>query len=483
MTQTDGARAGTVRTVSTVVEHDAPPSTPAERGSRWPAVIGSVGFVVAGTLLQLPRQSGVDMWRTVWAEDGTRFYTDALARPWLDNVLESYAGYAHVVPRTLATIGVHLPTEQYSAFVTLAAALSAALLALFVYFASAPLLRSPVRQAILALALLFWPVLPLEITGSITNIQWAMPVACLFAVLLPVDRPLAIAVRVPIVVLAPLSSPLCVLFLPIALWHAVRVFTRDRPPPRLVIPFIYGMASALQLVVFATAPQYPGARPPLRSVLPDIGRLYSAKVSTEFFFGVRTTESIWDALGYRIAVATLVVLAALVVWRMWRANPTSRLVIASCVIGSAVMYFASVWPRSAGIDAMMQTAGSPFNFDGMRYELFPSALVLIALLVPLDLRPGAITEPTRPTPRPLGVELRRQGFAIAVAAIWILLAFVPSYRLDTARSSGPDWVTGVQDAERACAGQPTDAAAIAVPISPQPVWAVALPCWELDRHY
>ena len=60
-----------------------------------------------------------------------------------DNVLESYAGYAHVVPRTLASIGVHLPTERYSAFVTLAAALSASVLALFVYFASAPLLRSP----------------------------------------------------------------------------------------------------------------------------------------------------------------------------------------------------------------------------------------------------------------------------------------------------------------------------------------------------
>jgi hypothetical protein len=469
--------------VSTVVEHDAPPSTTAEHGSRWLAAVGSLAFVVVGTLLQLPRQSGVEMWRTVWAEDGTRFYTDALARPWLDNVLESYAGYAHVVPRTLATIGVHLPTEQYSAFVALTAALSATLLALFVYFASAPLLRSPVRQAILSLAILFWPVLPLEITGSITNIQWAMPVACLFAVLLPVERPVAIAVRVPIVVLAPLSSPLCVLFLPIALWHGVRVFSRDRPPARLVIPFVYGMASALQLVVFATAPQYPGSRPPLRSVLPDIGRLYSAKVSTEFFFGVRMTENVWDAHGYRIAVVTLVVLAALILWRMWRATSTSRLVVASCVVGSAAMYFASVWPRSAGIGAMMQSSGSPFNFDGMRYELFPSALLLIALLVPLDLRPGAITEPTSATHRPIGEELRAQGFAIAVAAMWMLLAFVPSYRLDTARSGGPDWVTGVQDAEHACANEPTDAAAIAVPISPQPIWAVAVPCWELDRHY
>src|SRR4051812_17867800 len=139
--------------------------------SRLPVIAGSVVFVVIGTMLQLPRQAGAEMWRTVWAEDGTRFYTDALARPLQQNVLESYAGYAHVVPRTLAAIGLQLPTAWYSSFVSLAAAASAALLSLFVYFASAPILRSPARQAILAVALLFWPVLPLEITGSITNIQ------------------------------------------------------------------------------------------------------------------------------------------------------------------------------------------------------------------------------------------------------------------------------------------------------------------------
>lgn len=436
--------------------------------------------MVIGTLLQLPRQSGLDMWRTVWAEDGTRFYTDALARPWGQNVLESYAGYAHVVPRTLASIGVHLPTVWYSAFVTLSATLAASLLGLFVYFASAPLLRSRVRQAILTGALLFWPVLPIEITGSITNIQWTMPVACLLAVLLPVERPWAIAVRLPIVVLAPLSSPLCVLFVPIALVQGLRVFTRGADRARLVLPVMYTAASVVQLVVFATAPQVPGAKATLSDFAPDIARLYGTKVTTELLFGVRVTRDLWDGLGYGLAVLSVLTLAAALVWRWRRAGSTSRWVIASCVLGGAVVYAASVWQRSSTIGDMLSVGGAPYNFGGMRYQLLPAALLLLALLVPLDLERGAIVEPHVPPRAPWRQELRAERLALVLAAVWAIVAFVPSYRLDTARSRGPDWIVQVDGAEQACAHDLPSDAAVAIAISPVPVWSVALPCWELD---
>jgi hypothetical protein len=422
------------------------------------------------------------MWRTVWAEDGTRFYADALARPWRANVLESYAGYAHVIPRTLASIGVHLPTGWYSAYVTLAASFVAALLALFVYFASAPLLRSPVRQAILAVALLLWPVLPFEITGTITNIQWGLPVACLLAVLLPVERPWALAIRIPLVVLAPLSSPLCVLFVPIALWHCVRYFTRHTSARRLIIPVIYGLASAIQLAVFLTAPQNSGTRPSLTTVAPDIAKLYSTKVVTEFAFGVRVTEDVWDSFGYRATAVVVVLLVAALAWRFWRATATSRWFIGACLAASVAIYFVSVFQRSEFISDMFVTEGSRFNFGGMRYELFPAALLLLALLVPLDLERGAVTEPSAPPPRRLVDDVRDHRWVLAIAAVWMCVAFVPSYQLDTGRSPGPDWVTGVEGAESSCAVDPTGAGAVAVPISPQPIWFVAVPCWELERH-
>jgi hypothetical protein len=446
--------------------------------SRVAIVLASGAFVGIGTLLQLPRQSGVQMWRTVWAEDGTRFYTDALARPWRHNVLESYAGYAHVVPRSLASIGVHLPPPWYSAFVTLSAALAASLLSLFVYFASAPLLRSRVRQAILAAALLFWPVLPFEITGSITNIQWMMPVACLLAVLLPVERPWAVVVRLPIVVLAPLSSPICVLFVPIALFHVLRVLTRRASPARSVVPIVCTVAAMVQLVVFATAPQATASRSALGDFAPDVVRLYGTKVVTELLYGVRVTDDLWSALGYGLAVLSALALGAALVWRVRRAGWTSRWLIASCVVGGAVVYAASVWQRSSTIGDMLSVGGVPYNFAAMRYQLFPAALLLFALLVPLDLERGAIVDPRVPSRRSWSHELRAERLVLVLAAVWAVVAFVPSYRLDTARSGGPDWVAQVDAAEVTCARDPASGAVV-IAVSPVPDWSVALPCWEL----
>ena len=108
----------------------------------------------------------------------------------------------------------------------------------------------------------------------------------------------------------------------------------------------------------------------------------------------------------------------------------------ACVVGGMVVYVVSVWQRSASIGDMLIRENNPYNFAGMRYQLFPAALFLVALLVPLDLERGAIVEPRTP-PRPtLSSELRSQEFALLVAAVWFLVAFVPSYRLDTARSAG-----------------------------------------------
>jgi hypothetical protein len=374
---------------------------------------------------------------------------------------------------------VHLPPEWYSAYVTLAAAFVAALLALFVYFASGPLLRSPVRQGVLTLALLFWPVLPLEITGTITNIQWALPVACLLAVLLPVERPLAIAVRLPIVVLAPLSSPLCVLFVPIAAWHGLRYFTRGTSARRLILPAAYGLASVVQMVVFVTAPQAAGDHPALSVLLPDIAKLYGTKVATEFLFGANVTKSLWESLGYALVAFSLVVLGAALAWRFWRSSVTSRWFIGCCTLASGAIYFASVFQRSEFINDMLVSKHLPFNFSGMRYELFPAALLLLALLVPVDLERGAIADPTAPSRLPLAAEIGKQRVVLGLAVLWFAVAFVPSYQLSTGRSGGPDWVSGVDSAEQACRVGPSPVGAVAVPISPQPIWFVALPCREL----
>jgi hypothetical protein len=441
-------------------------------------VLGSTVFVVVATVTQLLRQSGAHMWRTVWAEDGSLFYVDAVHEPLREMVLRPYAGYALVVSRILASIGVHLPPEWYSYFAAVSSALLASVLALFVYFASAPLLRSRIRQGVLAGALLLWPVLPFEISGVIANTQWVMVVPCLLAVLLPVDRPVAIVVRVAIVVLAPLSSPLCVLFVPIALWQILRVLIRRGGLTRLVVPVAYTLASAVQLFIWHTTEQANRTMPSKTTFAEEVAKLYGTRVATEFLFGVRATEHLWESFGYWIALISIVALAGVLVWRWMRAEWTARWFMLACVLASGAVFTLSLSQRADFLTAMLLVNNAPYNFAGMRYQLFPAALLLLALLVPVDLPASAILDPPAPSaPRSWATDARDERLVIALALVWLLVAFVPSFRLTTARSTGPDWGIGVTTAEQACVatGDPAER----IPISPAPDWSAVVPCSEL----
>ena len=53
---------------------------------------------VALTLVSLLRQSGASPTNTVWAEDGTIFYGQALAHPFLVTLFTPYAGYFQLFP-------------------------------------------------------------------------------------------------------------------------------------------------------------------------------------------------------------------------------------------------------------------------------------------------------------------------------------------------------------------------------------------------
>ena len=199
------------------------------RRRRAATVAAAVVFVPVATAVQLLRVPGENAWRTVWYEDATVFYRDALELPFSETFATPYNGYAHALPRIMATVGTWLPPEWYSLWAAGSSALLVSLLALFVYFASAPLLRAPLRQGVLACSFLVLPVLSLKVLGALCNLQWLLPIACLFAVLFPVESWGGIAVRVVIVVLAPLTSPLALVAAPFALYQLAMFSPRIRP--------------------------------------------------------------------------------------------------------------------------------------------------------------------------------------------------------------------------------------------------------------
>jgi len=426
------------------------------------------------------------MWRTVWAEDGLVFYSDALHHSIVHNIFRPYAGYGLGLSRIVAQVGTVVPVERYSLWITVTSTLVVSLLALFVYWASAPVLRAPIRRAVLAGSMVLLPVLPVELLGTISNLQWFFPVACLFAVLLPVERPWAIAARLPIVVLGPLSSPFTLMFAPIVVAQLVVAYRRrsDTRVNRvsLVVPCAYLVACLGQLVIYSGAKHEPRVAVPLPDTVRSIVRLYPTKVATDLVFGVHTTPGLWRSFGYGLAAIAMVMLAAMVVVKIVSANTVSRLWIIALVVGGAALFVTSVVVRSGALSALVIIGHGQYDFAGSRYEVVPAFLLILALLVPPDLPSGLLVDvpspvPTPPPPQRLAADLPWRGL-VAVAAAWCIVAVVPSFRFDNGRSPGPSWGAGVRAAQQACETQ-IDAALQIVAISPAPIWTVPMTCAEL----
>jgi hypothetical protein len=416
-------------------------------------IAGGAVFVVGATALQPLRQAGMSMWRTVWAEDGFIFYTTAHGQPLHESILQSYGGYAQVVPRILASVGAQLPADRYSQFVTFSSAFLVALLALFVYVASAPLLRSPVRQGVLAGAMVLLPVLPHESLGAISGIHLFMPLACWLAVLVPVRTAGAIAARLPIVILAPLSSPLAALIAPVAVWYVVR-WVRHRPDARsLLVPVAFLSASAVQAVIWWTQRYSTVERPSTLEMVESIGRAYATKVPLGTFVGVRWIDSLWQSMGYGIAALVGVVVVGGLAWKLARASSTSRILILATVGASVATYAFSLYQRPEWLETVLVEPGEPYHFLSMRYEILPALLLIAALLLPVDLETDAVVDPTQPETTTIRTRLARDRVVLGAVAVWLLVAIIPSFRFTNLRSEGPSWPLQIHQVRAVCTGE------------------------------
>jgi hypothetical protein len=457
-------------------------------------LVGSVVFAIVATAVQVLRQPGTKMWRTVWAEDGLVFFSDALHHSMVDNIFRPYAGYGLALTRILAQFGAHLPADRYALWITFSATGIVSLLALFVYWASAPMLQAPFRRAILAGAMVVLPVLPFEVLGTISNLQWFLPLACLFAVLLPVDRPGAIAVRLPIVVFGPLSSPFCLAFGPIVVAQLV-VLALDRRKgravgrSRLVVPIAYLVACVGQLAIYSFAEREERITVPLSDTVRSVIHLYPTRVATDLVFGVHYTTKLWRSFGYGLAAMAMLILAALLVSKLAKANTITRLWVVALVGGGAGLFVLSVVVRSEYLSAIVSTGDRDYSFGATRYEVFPAFLLILALLLPLHLPSGLLLGQRHNESSMGDDDVGRSGVdrlsgdlpwkgAIVLTVAWFAIAIVPSWRFDNARSPGPSWPAGIHAAQEACKLDAQLAAKI-VAISPAPQWTVPMTCAEL----
>ncbi len=145
------------------------------------SVLVQVAAVIVGVAAMLGRVPGIPAWNGMYAEDYGVFLPEALMHPW--HLLTPDGGYIELGPRLIAQLVTYLPLRDAAASFAIIGALITCLCSLFVFQASAGLIRSPWLRGLLALAVVLLPVAPLEITDSGVGSPWYLMMALFFAIL------------------------------------------------------------------------------------------------------------------------------------------------------------------------------------------------------------------------------------------------------------------------------------------------------------
>lgn len=411
---------------------------------------GAALAVVA--VLHLVRQRGVPVWNSLWAEDGRVFLSDAL-RDFHGTFFAQNGGYVHVVPRLIAGIIALLPVREAAAGMAIGAAIVIALVAGFVYLASAEMVGSRVIRLALAGAVVFVPVPGNELLANTTNLHFYLLFGCFWALVWQSETRVAVASRSAAAAAAALSDPLCVLFLPLAVMGpAVRRSRRS-----LVVSCFFGSALLVQLAILAG-----GTRPERNwgfrlGALPDI---FSLRVAGGMLVGDRFLGDAWGAYGRGFAYGALVLVAAIIAALVARSDRRSRLFTVVALGYAGLFFCVQLFGRGTG---GMDPEWHGFQLNGARYILLPFLLMTTVILVLTD----RVAEARRGRSSPL----------IRYAALlWLTVLVAVNFSITSERSHGPRWDHQLALARRAC--ERTRGRSVKVLVSPSPprVWYATIPC-------
>jgi hypothetical protein len=408
--------------------------------------------VVIGAAVSLLRQPGAGALDTIWAEDGSIFLSQVVSDGPLSSFTTSYAGYHHLVPRLLALVATAFPASAAAEVLAIGAALAVALVALLVFRASAGHLSSTTSRLLVSVPVVLVPVAQGDVLNSIANFHW-FGLYALFWLLIwtPAGRAGRI-VAVATVFLVAASDILVVVFVPLALWRALR-----RPAGRGREPHAAALGAALALgLVIHIAGLVSGsserelAPSPVQAVSGWMLRAVPAPLVGERWLGGEITAR-WIALA---GVAWLVVGAIVLLAYLSRrgaglpatmaVRPDWTLAITAGV-HSAALYM---------LPTVLSGVATP------RYAVAPALLVVVALVALLQADP-ATGRGTAPL--------------IGLATLLAIVAAV-NLRVDNARGDGPRWSDQLDRARTECAVSGRSPQIPIPPLGATPPWLVDAPC-------
>ncbi len=401
---------------------------------------------------------------TLWAEDGRTFLQHALDTGPIASLVTPYAGYLHTVPRLLASVVVSfVPVSDWALGMTAGSCVVAGVLAAAILVATRDVVRwMPARVAIAALTVLA-PLAPREVLGNAANLHSLFLWALLW-IALARPRTRRTSIGLAIVALLGALTEIQVLFvLPLLVFGL-----RDRRRWPVGIALLVG--SAAQLVATLSAPRA-GSQQSAESVL---SIAYGYLINGAMPLAVpqnsigRVAMTSGPALG--IAVLALIGFAALLVVR--RGTPGERLAVVSLLVGSVVVFAASLIANPHPFtDYSALTGNQMLDVWLVRYGVVPSMMLAAVIPISLGVALASRKVGTAVTHDPRSIALAIVGALLAVS---IVIQFVPT---STRRSSGPTWQPQVIAAHQTCHALPPEAR---VDLKETIGWYVSIPCELLN---
>jgi hypothetical protein len=416
-------------------------------------------WIAVMVVLQLVRQPGVPAWDSIWAEDGGVFLSDALARPLSSTLGDPHAGYLHLAPRLINGLAAALPLEHAALVLSVVSALVVSFLSVYVYFASASLLRSQWARVMLAGLVVLMPATAYETNANTINLHFYLIFACFWAFLARPRSWLATAAGAAVALAAALSDPLAGLLMPLALLQGITSQTwRSRIIP---LVFVVGLAAQLVLAVTREAP-----KPFSEASIAALPGIYALRVAGSLFVGDRFLDELWELGGWAFAYGSLVLVLLMATYGMVKADLRRRFYLTTCLVYS--MAFLAVPLMLRGTEDFILQQG--FSLNGSRYTVVPILFLVVLVLLVLD-EPGlGLPEAT----------WRKAQYAFVLLTVALVVVNYPN---PAVRTAGPSWRTALAVAQRDCAGEgeerwgETDKARI--PVAPNiqpPVWVVQVKC-------
>ena len=499
------------------------PPAPIGQPHRAAVVARYLAGCAAVAALALLRQSGMPAWRTLWAEDGRVFYSQALSLPFTRTLVTLHDGYVQLYPRLIAELATVFPPGDAPWVMALAGAISLGAISGLVFHMTRAHVASPVLRALLGLSMVLLPVAGAELLDNAVNVPWWLFFACFWALLW---QPRTLSGRVGAALLCALSAasePLTALLLPVA---ALRVAALG-PPYASGSTFVHAARTAgnarstkssgwfaaqapvvgllaglvFQAVAIVT---HAGNRGVAAAFSPGsakgLGQSLAIRTGLGLVTGVRATDSL---VAHDRALAT--VLGALVLLAVAGAGALcpslrARAFTAAGVFTALICFLVPTWMRDV---APLMASGKVQ--PASRYQAVPLLLLLSVVVVEVEgwvagvsrRRPGPATllaggsEDGERHPRALGSRTswahrsrhragpgRRDFIAAAVCVALLAPTWAADFRDANARSRGPSWPAGIARASARCAA--SSLGEVSIPIDPRG-WTAVVPCGRLQQ--